>query len=507
MKIPRLFSAALLIAFLALTFNNYTLTAETAEEPRPSITLDVKDMDLTDVLRMIADQSGTNIITSKNVKGLITISLQDIPFKKALDAILKVNNCGYIQEDGIIQVYTYAELAQKEQFIKLVTKVFRPEYIRASDIKQTLNSLKSPRGKIETEPKTNTLIVTDTPEYLGSIEDAIKQMDKKLETKIYKLSYAKPVQLQKTLQAIMPATEVDIMVDERTDSLVITASGALLEKIDTLVKSWDRQIPQVLIEAKIMQITLEKNKLLGVDWQFQNPVKHTLTLGPKGLPLPTGAAYIDAFKIGVLGTDDYQVTLRALEKSSDVNLISSPSIVTLDNTEAKILIGSSEPYEVFHFDERGIINGKEIKFVEVGIKLTVVPKISENDFITINIHPEVSSARKGTVSDALAIDTTEATTAMTVKNGNTLVLGGLIKDDKEAHIAKIPLLGDIPILKHAFRTTYYTTVKKEIIIFITPKIVSPEKAAPQEKTSAQNATDVQELKSLVGAMKKKLKKR
>ena len=255
-----------------------------------------------------------------------------------------------------------------------------------------------------------------------------------------------------------------------------------------------------------MQVTLEKNKFLGVEWQYQNPDKHTITVGAKSLPIPTGATYVDAFKIGVLDSDDYQITLRALERSSDANLISSPSIVTLDNTEAKILIGSSEPYEVFHFDERGIINGKEIKFIEVGIKLTVVPKISENGFITMSIHPEVSSARKGTVSDALAIDTTEANTSMTVKDGNTLVMGGLIKDDREEHIAKIPLLGDIPLIKYLFRNTYYTNVKKEIIIFITPKIISPEKPPSQDKETTRDKSK-EEIRDLVEQMKHRLKKR
>jgi type II secretory pathway component GspD/PulD (secretin) len=167
-----------------------------------------------------------------------------------------------------------------------------------------------------------------------------------------------------------------------------------------------------------------------------------------------------------------------LEGSSDTNLISSPRIVTLDNTEAKILIGSSEPYEVFHYNTEGDITGREIKFVEVGIKLTVTPKISQDGFITMTIRPEVSSPRRGTATtDALAIDTTEASAVMMVKDGNTLVMGGLIKDEKQEVISKIPVLGDIPLIKYAFRNKYDKTVKKEIVIFITPRIVSPEKTA------------------------------
>jgi type II secretory pathway component GspD/PulD (secretin) len=450
-------------------------------ELEKTITLDVKEMEITDVLRMISDQSGLNIIASKNVKGLVAINLQNIPVEKALDAILKVNNCGYVKEGGIIQVYTNPELTQREQLLKSATRVFHLNYVKAADLKQALTSLKSAKGTVEVEPKTNSVVVTDTVEYVRSIEEAIKEMDKKLETKIYRLNYAKPADLQKTLLGIIPAAEGDVLIDDRTNSLVVTASPVVLSKMDTLISNWDKQAPQVLIEAKIMQITLEKNKFIGIDWQYQNPDKHTITVGAKNLPIPTGVPYVDAFKIGVLGVDDYQVAIHALENSSDVNLISSPQIVTLDNKEARILIGSSEPYEIFHFDERGIINGKEIKFVEVGIKLTVIPKITDNGFITMNIHPEVSSPRKGTVTDALAVDTTEANTVMTVKDGNTVVLGGLIKDDNEKHLAKVPLLGDIPLIKYFFRNYYNTKTKKEIVIFITPKIINPDKIALTSK--------------------------
>jgi type II secretory pathway component GspD/PulD (secretin) len=440
-----------------------------------TITLDVKDMELTDVIRMISDQSGLNIITSKNVKGQVTINLQDIPVEKALSALLTVNNCGFIKEGDIIQVYTLPELNQKEQFSQLYTKVFRLKFVKAVDLKQTLSSLKSGRGRMEIEPKTNTIVITDTAEGLAAIEKAIAEMDKKQETKVYKLSYAKPLDLQKNLQSIIPLTEGDFLADERTNSLVVTASPLLLEKMDVLISNWDKQIPQVLIEAKILEITLDKSRLLGVEWTYQNPEKHSLTVGSGNLPFPSGATSVEAFRIGVLNVDDYEVVIRALEGSSDTNLISSPRIVTLDNTEAKILIGSSEPYEIFHYDAEGHVTGTEVKFVEVGIKLTVTPKISQDGYITMNIRPEVSSPREGTVSTgALAIDTTEANAMMTVKNGNTLVMGGLIKDEKQEGVFKIPFLGDIPLIKYAFRNKYNKTVKKEIIIFITPKIISPD---------------------------------
>jgi type II secretory pathway component GspD/PulD (secretin) len=455
------------------------ISASVMAQQDKTITLDVKDMEITDVIRMIADQSGLNIITSKNVKGQVTINLQDIPVEKALDAILTVNNCGYIKEGSIIQVYTLPELNQKEQFSQLYTKVYHLVHVKASDLKQTLSTLKTGRGKLEVEPKTNTVVATDTQEGLKAIEDAINQMDKKMETRIYKLNYAKPSELQKNLQALIPVTEGDFLADERTNSLIVTASPILLEKMDALITNLDKQLRQVLIEAKIMQITLDKGKFIGVDWQVQpSPVKHSIVIGSTGLPIPSGAAFVDAFKIGVLSADDYQATIHMLETFNGTNLISSPRIVTLDNTEAKILIGSNEPYKIFHYDQQGNIVGNEVKFVEVGIKLTVTPKITQDGYITMNIHPEVSSPRVGTADTTdLAVDTTEANAIMTVKDGNTLVMGGLIKDEKDEIIAKIPVLGDIPLIKYFFRNKYIKTTKKEIIIFITPKIVSPDKTS------------------------------
>ncbi len=449
------------------------------------ITLDVKDMEIIDVIRMIADQSGLNIVTSKNVRGRVSINLQKVDVEAALDAILKVNNLTYVKEGEIIRIYTLSEFRQREQFALMRTRVYSLQHIKAADLKPMLISLKSANGKVEIEPKTNRVVVTDTEEAIRSIEETIKAMDKKLETRIYRLSYARPLEIQKNLLQILPEAEGEVLVDVRTNCLVVTASPLLLNKIDVLVHNWDRQVPQVLIEAKIVQVTLERGRLLGVDWQFKSPTTHSVTIGAKDLPIPTGVTYVDAFKIGVLGVDDYQVALRALEGISNVDLISSPRIVTLDNEEAKILIGSSEPYEIIHYDTEGHVTSKEIKFIDVGIKLMVTPKIADDGFITIKIHPEVSSPRKGTVTEALAIDTTEATTIMTIRDGDTVALGGLIKDDKETHIAKIPILGDIPLLGLIFRSKYTKTVKKEIIIFITPKILTIKEDSARNKQAAR----------------------
>ncbi|MGE5308011.1 MAG: secretin N-terminal domain-containing protein [Deltaproteobacteria bacterium] len=451
------------------------LFAVTVSAEERLITLDVKDMEIADVIRMIADQSDSNIIISRNVKGQVSLNLQEVTIDKALDSILKINSFGYYREGNIIMVCTTSELNQRDQLSQLYTRVFRLKYVKVADVKPLLTSLKSQRGTLEIEPRSNSIMVTDTHDNLAALEGAITEMDKANDTRVYKLNYAKPQELLKSLQSVVPEASGSILVDERTNSLLVTAPPLLLKTVDTLIGNWDRQVPQVLIEARIMEITLGKNRFTGINWQYADPSSKHLSLGVAGLPVPAGVNSLDAFKIGVLDTDKFQVAIQALEQDSDVNILSNPRIVTLDNTEAKILIGSSEPYDVFHYDSDGRVTDKEIKFMEVGIKLTVTPKISGDGFITMAIHPEVSSPRKGTVSnDELAVDTTEATTMMTVKDGNTVVLGGLIKDNKEEYVSKVPLLGDIPLLGNLFRNKSKARTKKEIVIFITPRIITGE---------------------------------
>jgi type II secretory pathway component GspD/PulD (secretin) len=452
-----------------------------SEQDQILISLDVKNVELIDVLKMIATQGELNIVTSKNVRGRVTIKLKDVPVEDALNAILKVNNCAFIKEGDIIQVYTYPELERLKKFAKKTTRIFTLRYAKASELKNLILNLKSPEGKIEVEPKTNSIIVTDTPEILEVIENTIQALDKEPITKIFRLNYADAGEIQKGLANVVPKTEGEILVDERTNSIVVTAPPVLIKKVERLILDWDRKLPQVTIETKIIEVTLDTDKFLGIDWKYQSPNHHSITVSAKDFPQPTEVTYVDFFKIGVLEADNYEFTLRALERTGKTKLVSNPSIVCISGEEASIHIGSSEPYEVLHYDEEGHVTSKETKFVDVGIKLTVTPTISEEGFITMKIHPEVSSARAGTVAtEELAIDTTEATTVVTVKDGETVVLGGLTKEVSSSHIRKIPILGNIPFLGALFRTEYTQKDKKEMIIFLTPKILKSRREVLKE---------------------------
>lgn len=442
------------------------------------ISLDVKSINLEDALRLIAEQSGLNIVTSKNARGTITVKLKDVPVEDALNAILEVNNCKYIKEGNIIKVYTYQDLEQGERFVDLETKVFTLEFAKVTDIKPLILSAKSARGKMEVNTKTNQIIVFDTPDILKQMEDMIKEMDKEIQLRVFQLNYADPTEMQNKLSQFIPKTEGEIMVDIRTNSIIVKALPPVQKEVETLLEKWDRQNKQVQIEAKMIEVTIDDSTQLGIDWEYETPATlkkqepSTFNLKENLSPDLTKGGI---FKVGTLSADDYTATLEMLATSANTDVLSSPKVTVLDGQEASILVGSSEPYTVTSEDPVTGFVTESTNFIDVGIKLIVTPKIGQDNYITMGIHPEVSTARRvAEANNALAVDTTQADTTLTVKDGQTVVLGGLMKQDKKKTTKKIPILGDIPILGLLFRSLNEENIKKELIVFITPHILSAE---------------------------------
>ncbi|MFH1855675.1 MAG: secretin N-terminal domain-containing protein [Candidatus Omnitrophota bacterium] len=444
------------------------------------ISLDVENTPIETVLKMISQQSGINIVTSQNVTGNVTVRLDNVSVGKALDAVLNVNNYMYERKDDIVSVFAYIDSQQEERFANLVTKVFTLEYSDVTDLRRVLLSMKTARGKIELNPKGNQVIITDTPEKVKEIENALTILDQKIVLKKYKLNFSRASDVVERLRQIIPVEKGQVFVDDKTNSIVARATEVVLRDIDELVAGWDVQYRQVLIEARLVQVNITKNLSMGIDWEFKNSGYNTSRSGggePKDLNFKglfdLGLTSGGIFNVGTLTADEYNIVLEALETKANAEVLSAPRICVLDNEKANILVGSSEPYLVTAQDPTTGFITEQTNFVDVGIKLIVTPKIGENNYVTMVVHPEVSTARRvAEVDNAVAVDTTQADTTMMVKDGETIVLGGLIKSEKQKTIKKIPFLGDIPILGYLFRSKEDEDVKQELIVFITPHILT-----------------------------------
>lgn len=386
------------------------------KESNPIISLDYKDADINSILRSLAWTYGLNLVTSSDVKGNITISLKDVTLNEGLEAILATGGYIHVKRGSVIYISSGSmegiDLNSEPVFLK---------YIKAAEAQNLLRKVISPKGDIKVDEVSNMLLITDYP--------------------------------------------------------------ANIEKFKNLVKSIDIAPQQVLIEVKILDITSKDLRNLGVTWsadykptgltkglfqrntQYQEELKATTTIAGQSSTLSGGQFKIDTLNFKGLSLT---ATIDALIQDQKANLLASPSIAVLNNREARIVIGEKVPYKERTQTTTGTT--ETTKFIDVGTTLRVIPSINEDGYITMMVHPEVSSV-SSLLDAGPRITTREADTTVRVKEGETIVIGGLIKQSDDRTHSKIPLLGDLPLIGLLFSNRSKDQVQTELAVFITPKIL------------------------------------
>lgn len=456
---------------------------------RGKISLDIKGMDIIDALKLLSKQADLNIVAGKNVRGKVTLFLKDVDPWFAFQVILAANDLAYEEENGIITVMAERdyELMYGEKFnVRQQVKTVKLRYAKAAEVSKALTQIKSKVGAVIIDENTNTLIIKDTPASIAQMIESIKELDTKTDTKVYDLNYAVAEKVKEKLgNTISKAGTIDI--DERTNKLIVTDTPRKIKEADKLVKELDEKTKQVLIETKIIQIDLDDDYKLGVNW---DKFFGELTLGSSFQAItsaisPTSSGTTGGvFKLGNLDKDTYQATVRALETLGRTNTLSSPRVVTTNNEEAKILVGTNQPYATSTTTTPATgsaITSYQITYLDLGVKLHVTPTINEDGFITMKIKPEVSSSTSNysygsPTTNVPIVKTSQVETTVMVKDGTTIVLAGLMESRDEEDVNKVPILGDIPILGGLFRSrtkgSTSLSEKTELVIFITPRVIT-----------------------------------
>lgn len=454
------------------------------EPSRKSIVVDIlelKDMDISDVLKLISQKTGLNIVAGQNVRAKITIYLKNVDVRDALRIILESNDLAYFEEDGIIRVMTAKdyEMMYGHRFgEKTQVKIIQLKYANAADAAALLTQMKSINGKVIADEKSNTLVLMEIAENLKSMEAFLKEIDVPVMTKIFELNYAKAEDLSAKINESLTKNVGAIKFDKRSNKIIVTDTPQKIDQIESVIKAFDSKHQEVLIEAKIAQIALSDQYKMGVNWEAIVSNYHRLDL-KNAFSLLNSTTNKGQLSIGTIASDDYTVLLEALDTVGTTNILSSPHITAINNEEAKILVGSTEPYVTTTTTTPATgpaTTAEAINFIEVGVKLHVTPTIHKDDYITMKIKPEVSSVVRylttGNNNQIPVVETSEAETTVMVKNGVTIVIGGLIKDEKIESISKVPLLGDLPLVGFAFRGKDKLKRKTELVIFLTPKIIT-----------------------------------
>ena len=408
-----------------------------------TFTMDVEGADIRTVLRAIAEFSGRNIVPGKDVKATVKVSLRNVTWQDALRTILRSNGLDSTDEGGIIRVddasKLYAESVDREQarakqleLVPLETAIIKLNYANASELNSALTSSVSRRGTIQVDKRTNSLIVTDLP---GNIETVTR-----------------------------------------------------------MAQALDSTTPQIEITAKLVDVDSEALRGFGIEWNIapsppefwagvDDPIDPTRKVLPGG-----GAIHNDDRTVNVAGEQETPIAnpanrltfgifkdfasieaqLQTLEQSRKANIISNPRVTTVDNREAKILVGQKIPLIV-----QDVAGNPVSQLQTIGIQLKVTPHLTSDKKIVMDLHPEVSDlSTQSTVQGGVIINTSEADTRVMVDDGQTAVIGGLIRTN-DSHVRRgIPLLKDIPLIGALFRSDNTIKQNRELIIFVTPRLVS-----------------------------------
>ena len=461
-----------------------------AQVASDKISLDLKGMDVVEVVKMLATKGSLNVVIGPDVKGRVTIFLKSVGVMDALDIVLIANDLAYDKRGEIIYIMTqrtYEAIYGEKYANKKEARTFPLKYAKAADVSKALNQMKTKMGKVIVDEGSNTIVVVDSPAAVAQMSEAVDKLDMPTVTKIFELKYAKAADMKTKITESLTKNVGTVQIDERTNKIVVTDLERRMDEITAMVTAFDDKLQQVLIEAKILEITLDDHYQLGVDWnsvfrkmQKEINFKSVFQLAAAGAWAPGAQLIMGA--IDATGSD-YDIMIQILKTIGDTNLLSSPRITALNNQEAKILIGTSSPYATNTVTQgtSTTTTGANLSFLDIGVKLYVTPTINKDKFITMKIKPEVSSQSgsysyyTGSTSQATTVpivSTTQAETSVTVKDGMTIVIGGLIRDERISTVNKIPILGDIPLVGMAFSKTDKQVKKKELVIFLTPHIVT-----------------------------------
>jgi len=325
---------------------------------------------------------------------------------------------------------------------------------------------------------------------IGNPESLRESFDKKV-SKVFKLENADPKEVKKSLTMFLK--EESVRIDDRTKSVIVTAYEDKIGEIKNVIKGLDKPSKQVVIEARIEDVSRDKLDNMGIDWSFATGTTSNGASVIWDNADSSDSKESNVFEIGDVGIS-YTSLLAALHQNGDSTTLANPKISTMDGKEAVINIGQEVPIITKEEEDDKITT--KVEFRDVGTVLRLTPRINDNNNISLDIRPEVSEV-SDYVDNMPVINTKKVETNVRVKNGQTIAIGGLISNNQIEKLSKVPILGDVPILGKLFRNRKMTNEKRELVIFITPRIIDENEGETTEKNSTESHNT--ENKNLINA--------
>lgn len=409
-------TALILLTILIGVFS--PVQSQTRPEPLEMarrISVDFHDADIKTVLLAFSEFSGISIIASKNVSGRITARISHMPWDQALYSLLETNGLAVRETNGILTVDTIENIRENEKLEDLESHIFRLNFQKSVEIAPTLSALLSERGKLQADEGANAIMVIDIPDRIEKVREVLVELD--------------------------------------------------------------QQTRQVEITVQLSFVNKRELHELGVNWRAANtgnPLTDTRfdasTGGADNVLSPYGQFAVGTVRRGV----NISATIAALEDMNKAHTIARPVITTLNNLPARVLVGQRTPLRVVDYGATGAA-GTEARattqMVETGVKLNVIPQITDNDKILVQILAENSDAEQG--ADGVFFNTQEASTRLLLNNGETGIIAGLTVNNTTKVRNGLPFLSSVPLIGRLFSYQRDVEEEEELIILVTGRIIKP----------------------------------
>ncbi len=531
------------------------------------ISLELKNVDIIEVLKLLSRKGNINMVTGPNVKGRVTLFLENVGVWDALRMIFETNDLAYVQENNIVKVITGKEYEQQygrrfedkravrvipiqnadandiantikqtsnipagitvdertnsllvlevpgqisliEETIRsldvpIAPKAFTLKYSSPKVIEEAVKKFLSKKGTIQTDSFTNKVIVSDFLDNVKKIAQVIAELDSQpyLETKVFSLSYAKYDDVEAKLKELISKDVGMIKADQRTNKIIVTDFPEKLRKIEQIISAYDEKSREVLIEAKIVEVTLSDAYRFGLDWEsifnnlFESKNAFNLNVGSAFEQITQQASTDTLFfrragatpGVRVFGTgklagsvQNFNAVLDALKKIGDTKILSNPRVTAISGQEAvfKVITRQAFVTDTVVQNPAAATTAENVTFVDVGVNLKITPVINQEHYITLKIKPEISSVAS-TLTTAQGntipiVSSQELETIVMIKDGVTIILGGLIQDRAVVTTSRVPVLGNMPLIGNIFRKDVHDFNKTELVFFLTPTVVTGE---------------------------------
>jgi type IV pilus assembly protein PilQ len=431
-----------------------------------TISVDFPDEDVRTILRNIADLFELNLVIPDTLQGRTSLKLRNITWQQAFQVVLEPLGFTYVEDRNIIMIKSIEDLTTEP----VDTRVFVSNYARAEDLKGSIEPLidSAAGGRVQVDVRSNALVITERPSRMGKIQEIIERLDRAtdqvmIESKFIEVTNTDVKNLGINWASLSgynasagPFQRSE--TDTETDSFTETTRS--VSNVPTNIED--------ILAAQQAELDNGPGSTVIPAPIFESPYSFTDTFSDVSETIDTA----------LFSADEFEVILSALRTNNDVKLVSNPTVVTMNNTKAKIAIGERFPIPSYTFNaETGQRQLDEIEYEDIGITLDVTPQVNNAGFINLQIVPEVSSTDRFSLIENTQIPIIESRrteTSIVLKDGFTLAIGGLSENSTVDRGTKVPLLGDLPGVGRLFRSENDELTSRNLIIFITAKTLNPD---------------------------------